>query len=345
MSSTFELTRYPEALLRPDPENSWEAGSVFNPSVIQVGDRFVMLYRATKGTDRSDAQNYVSSIGYAESCDGKRWEGRRQLIEPDQPYEEGGGCEDPRVTRIGDTYYIYYSAVRRVGKEMSVRVALATTKDFQSIIKHGIVGPSGAHSKAACVLPEVVDGSYWFLYTWKADSPLSSIMSVRLKSLEEVLAPPPELIGDSLARYDACRVLPLGRGGRDFDAEGRPHGPKYGPERGPELGAVPIRTPRGWLFIYCRANFKSFEQEEWPISACLLDAQNPSKVIADSPGPILWPKLETELKGVVGNVTFPSGAVVVGDELYVYYGAGDGECRLATCKLQDLLEYLDENRL
>ncbi len=345
MNAPFVLKRHPEALLQPDPDHPWESGSVFNPSVIYADGKYVMLYRATNGNDPSVHEKYVSSIGYAESEDGKVWGGRRQLIEPDQPYEEGGGCEDPRVTRIGDTYYIHYSAVRRVGKEMSVRVALATTRDFRTISKHGIVGPSGAHSKAACVLPEEVDGCYWFLYTWKADSPLSSIVSVRLGSLGDVLAPPPELIGDSLARFDATRVLPRGRGGQDFDAEGRPYGPKFGPQRGPELGAVPIRTPRGWLFIYCRANFKSYEHEEWSVSACLLDPQNPSTVIADTPGPILWPKLETELTGVVGNVTFPSGAVVAGEELYVYYGAGDGECRLATCRLQDLLDYLEQHRV
>ncbi|MBI4067787.1 hypothetical protein HY413_00025 [Candidatus Kaiserbacteria bacterium] len=39
-----------------------------------------------------------------------------------------------------------------------------------------------------------------------------------------------------------------------------------------------------------------------------------------------------------------SGAVVVGDELYVYYGAADTSIGLATCKLDELLDYIESFR-
>lgn len=40
----------------------------------------------------------MSSIGYAESLDGVHVEGRSTpLIRPEMPYEQGLGCEDPRV--------------------------------------------------------------------------------------------------------------------------------------------------------------------------------------------------------------------------------------------------------
>jgi len=50
--------------------------------------------------------------------------------------------------------------------------------------------------------------------------------------------------------------------------------------------------------------------------------------------------MDYELEGLVPNVTFPSGAVIVGDELYVYYGGADKVCCLATCKLDELLGFL-----
>ena len=52
------------------------------------------------------------------------------------------------------------------------------------------------------------------------------------------------------------------------------------------------------------------------------------------------PKKEYELKGLVPNVTFPSGTVIVKKNLFVYYGAADKSCCLATCELNDLLKEL-----
>ena len=81
--------------------------------------------------------------------------------------------------------------------------------------------------------------------------------------------------------------------------------------------------------------------DTWTISAALLGLEHPDKVIARAPGLLLQAVTEYERVGIVDNVTFPSGAVVKGDELYVYYGAADTVIGLATCKLNDLLDYLE----
>jgi predicted GH43/DUF377 family glycosyl hydrolase len=39
-------------------------------------------------------------------------------------------------------------------------------------------------------------------------------------------------------------------------------------------------------------------------------------------------------------VVFPCGAVVIGGTLFVYYGGGDKVVGLATCNLEELLDYL-----
>ncbi|RLJ09916.1 MAG: glycosidase, partial [Candidatus Aenigmatarchaeota archaeon] len=44
--------------------------------------------------------------------------------------------------------------------------------------------------------------------------------------------------------------------------------------------------------------------------------------------------------GDVPNVVFPEGAVVKDGKLLVYYGAADKRCCLATCELDDLLDFL-----
>ena len=111
--------------------------------------------------------------------------------------------------------------------------------------------------------------------------------------------------------------------------------------RGPELGAPPIKTERGWLFIYSAESMS----DSWIITAALTDKSEPHKLIARVSGYILQPVTEYERNGLVPNVTFPSAAIIVEDELYVYYGAADTVIGLATCKLNDLLDYLEESKI
>jgi beta-1,2-mannobiose phosphorylase / 1,2-beta-oligomannan phosphorylase len=319
-----KLKRYPgNPILTKNLNNLWEAGSVFNPSVLFENGIFKMFYRATNDIHHDKKGKYMSSIGYAESTDGihfKRFD--RPIIIPDQEYENRLGCEDPRVTKINDTYFLYYTAVGGIKTGDKVCIALATSKDLKIWKKLGVVGPKNAHSKAGCLFPEKINGKYMMLYTWKSDSPLSSIMLAQFDSLEDVIKPPKGFIADNIDHYQENVVF-------------APPEPVY---RGAEVGAVPIKTKDGWLFIYCSAN--TSDHPKWSISAALLDLDDPRKILANTVEPILKPETKTELKGVVNNVTFPEGAVVVGDELYVYYGSGDQGCCLATCNFSKLINYL-----
>ena len=48
-----------------------------------------------------------------------------------------------------------------------------------------------------------------------------------------------------------------------------------------------------------------------------------------------------ELSGYVPSVVFPTGAIVRGDELWMYYGAADSYVCLAVARLADVLAALD----
>jgi beta-1,2-mannobiose phosphorylase / 1,2-beta-oligomannan phosphorylase len=316
-------------ILLRERTNTWEAGSVLNPSVIYDEGVYRMVYRATNDTEIDVPGLYMSSIGYAESADGIHFtRSKRPLISPTEEYEKRLGCEDPRVTKLGDTYFLYYTAVGEDENgplRAKARVALATSTDFRTWTKHGIVGPRHTRSKAACLFPEKIQDEYVMLYTWMSDSPLSSIMEARFQKLQDVLNPSPSLMAENIAHYEENVVF-------------QPPERVY---RGPEVGAVPIRTESGWLLIYCGANTASYP--EWTISAALLDLEDPRRVLAKTKQPILKPETEKEVKGVVGNVTFPEGAVVVGEKLFVYYGSGDQGICLGTCKISDLMDYLTSN--
>jgi predicted GH43/DUF377 family glycosyl hydrolase len=188
--------------------------------------------------------------------------------------------------------------------------------DLGHVERHGIVGPNTTSKAAALV--EHADGSLSMLWTFQADNPLSTILESRYASLDDLLSGNREPVRRSLMAFDEHVVL----------------APTPGVWRGPELGAVPITTEHGLLLVFCPETHTSHDW--WTIGAALLDPDDPRRVLAVTGEPLLSPTTETERRGVMPDVCFPSGALVVGDELYVYYGAGDTDVNLATVALDEL---------
>src|SRR5258705_3455821 len=78
---------------------------------------------------------FISHLRVFYSRDGRTLEARPGAqLEPENAYEEYG-VEDPRITPIGDTFYITYVAISRHG----VATALPSTRDFKSFQRHGSI--------------------------------------------------------------------------------------------------------------------------------------------------------------------------------------------------------------
>lgn len=340
--SSAVLTRYPVPILQRNPANSWEAGAVFNASVLYdpATGLHQVFYRATNDRHHAIPGKYRSSIGYGTSLDGIHFDRRpTPLIQADQKYEydkepkDGLGCEDPRVTKFGDEYFIFYTAVQgpfnKEGTDLIVkrdRIALATTTDLENIDKHGVIGPD-VTSKAATLFPERINGKYIMLYTFRSDSPQSSIMIAEFDNLDEVKNSR-EALADNAAHFSENALFPA----------------PVGAHRGPEVGATPVRTRDGWLVIYTGAN--DTKKDLWTIDAALLDINDPRHVIAHTTRSLLTPETEDETIGYVKNVTFPSAAIVYpgteDNDISVYYGSGDKVVSLARGKLSRLMGCLEE---
>lgn len=298
-------------------KKSWEK-IVFNCSVV-YDKYFHMVYRAVASgfyLKKHGYGNYISSIGYAISYDGINFNrDNKPLIKPEYKWEKYG-CEDPRITKIGKVFFIFYTALSKpaYGKKEGIRIALATTKDFKKVKKYGIIGPD-VKSKAGALFPERIDGKVGMLFAWQPDTANSSIVYASFDNINQLLK-----------KKKSWKVFEKNL------KDNLVFSPSKGYVRGQEVGAPPLKTKKGWLLIYCGASKK----KEWSISAALLDLKNPRKVISSSKQ-ILKPEKNYELKGLVRNVAFPSGAVIVKDKLFVYYGAADKSCCLASCNLNDLL--------
>ena len=86
--------------------------------------------RARQGSSHLDIPSRL-----ARSRDGVHFEvDAKPALFPDTPYE-AYGLEDPRITKLGDTYYVVYKGVSAEG----ITQCLATTKDFVNWTRHGII--------------------------------------------------------------------------------------------------------------------------------------------------------------------------------------------------------------
>ena len=133
----------------------FEAKAVFNPAAIVVNDTIYLFYRAEDWTGHGK-WNGTSRIGLAYSIDGIHFTRRpKPVITPEFDYETPGGCEDPRIVKINDTYFLTYTAYD--GK--TARLALATSKNLINWEKKGIIIP-WQWTKAGAILPEKINDKY-----------------------------------------------------------------------------------------------------------------------------------------------------------------------------------------
>lgn len=104
------------------------------------------------------------------------------------------------------------------------------------------------------------------------------------------------------------------------------------------IAGPPIKTEAGWLLLYHGAtNHKSVQ---YHLAVALLDLDDPTRILAVADNPILEPEMPYEKEGIVPNVVFPCGNVVIGNRLFVYYGGGDKVIGIATMELSDLFNQL-----
>jgi predicted GH43/DUF377 family glycosyl hydrolase len=76
----------------------------------------------------------------------------------------------------------------------------------------------------------------------------------------------------------------------------------------------------------------AFEQQRhvnYAAGAMILDADDPSRVIARTPQPLLAPETEEERSGIVPNVVFPTAIEAIEGRHFVFYGMADSKIGVA----------------
>jgi predicted GH43/DUF377 family glycosyl hydrolase len=318
-------------ILRPEPRHWWESKAVFNPAAIYEGGKIHILYRALGDTD-------TSVIGYASSRDGFHIDERldKPVYVPREPFEGvgamreaevelsdnytsggsiAGGCEDPRLTRIDDRVYMTYVAYDGYSFP---RIALSSIAISDFLNKNWkwkkpvLISRPDVTDKNACILPEKIDGKYVIFH----------------RVFPEILIDfVDDLDFDGEGRWlEGQFKIPITESSSGWDS------------RKVAAGPPPIRTKDGWLFIYHAIDEK--DQCRYKLGAMLLDIKYPPKVLARTTHPILEPVAWYENEGLKAGVAYPCGAVILKDQLFVYYGGADMVVCVATAKMNEFMSQL-----
>ena len=284
------------------------AEAVYNAGATKYKGNYLLLLRILE-------LNTISCFGLAESDDGFNFTVREKPVMkkaetgPFALYEERG-IEDPRVTKIGDTYYIAYSAYSRMG----FRGGLAKTKDFKRFERIGLI--TDLCYRNTVLFPKKVKGKYvrftrpnygYRVGIWISYSP----DLIYWGDSKAILMP------SSINIWENHKVGPAG---------------------------PPIETKEGWLCIYHAAT-QTMDGQIYRLGCMLLDLKNPDKVIGVADQFILSPDAVHERIGYVHNVVFSCGAVDEPDgTLKIYYGGADQCMNVATAKIADLIYICKKGR-
>lgn len=289
---------------------------VFNTGAIEHDGRIYLMTRM-EGYDRK------SFFALCSSKDGiHNWKWHETPIVMPETDDPDTNVYDMRITRHEDGYFYGVFCTERKDKsdpDLSAAVAqagIARSKDLITWQRLADLKTPSPQQRNVVLHPEFVNGQYAF-YTRPQDGFINTGsgggIGFGLSPTIDNAAVSSEKIIDARA-YHTIKESKNG------------------------AGAVPIKTPKGWLHIAhgvrgCAAGLR------YVLYAFVTDLADPSKAIATPGGYFLAP-YEAERVGDVSNVTFTNGAVARKDgTVLIYYGASDTRINVVSSTLDRLLDY------
>ena len=228
-----------------------------------------------------------------------------RVIFPAGP-NESRGMEDARFVRfVHDDRSVVYYATYTAFDGFGILPQLIETEDFVSF-RIATLNGACAQNKGMALFPRLISGQYAMLSRYDREN--ISIMTsdnVRLWNHTEKLRTPAQ----------PWELMQIGNCGS------------------------PIETEAGWLVLTHGVG----PMRRYTIGAMLLDLEDPRRVIAHLPDPLMSPN-DHEREGYVPNVLYSCGAMVHTDQLVLPYGFSDFGTGIALIRLPDLLDLLNEHR-
>ena len=317
-------------------EYSFEASALFNPSIVRHPDqtgapehgcRFILSLRAVgeghvssltfrSGTITADGSVSVDPTARLASVPIIRsrtpmsnGDDIEVIFGPDEELSErvifpitdaqSNGIEDARFVEFNDNGQKTFYATYTAYSGRAIRSELLATTDFQSF-RMTPLGGSAARNKGMALFPQKIDGRYAMIGRQDNEN-LYLIYSDDLYSWE---------------------------GGRSILQ------PEY-PWEFVQIGncGSPIELDDCWLLLIHGVG----PVRKYSIGAVLLDKKDPSKVLARSREPLVYPE-PTEREGYVPNVVYTCGAIRHRDQIILPYAISDTFSNFATIKIAALMQ-------
>lgn len=349
MADIFARSAFNPILL-PQPNKWWK---VYNPAAALDDNDCVYLFPRVTGADAR------SHIGRARPITDELFTlDTHPVLEP-EGIGERYGLEDPRISRIDETYYMTFAAFD--GTNVDLHIATAPNihgpwhrqgpalPDFRFTASGGVRvrwkfgnavenrEPKGGdrRSKSGAIFPSKIDGRFFMIFgefrIWLATSS---------DGLHFTALPGPFL--------------------------GPRKGTKYFDNVFVEMGPPPILYGDRWLILYHGVN----EEFRYQVGYLLLDREDPTRILHRSEQPIFSPRESYEVadgpidvipgmyeavqtmstgqkladyyetirrENIMPEVIFCTGAILRAEALRLYYGARDSTVCTAVASIHDVL--------
>ncbi len=288
----------------PDfPPDIVDASSVFNPGVALWQGKTIALLRVQTRGRRTFLLRAFSEDGVTFEIDPQP----TTFVGIEAVPETIHHIYDARLTVIDDEILVCFA----MDLDKGCRLGMARSADFEHF---EFIGMSGDDLRNGVLFPERIGGRYARLE--------------RLNDIEDNIAGGGAAIrlaySDDLLNWEVEGDLFQGR-------------PRYWDER-IGSGPPPVKTSQGWLHIYHGVATHFAASNLYQAGVVLLDLVDPSKVIARGRDNILEPRETWELTGQVPGVVFPTGLILRGSAVDLYYGAADTCIGLARSSLDTLIQ-------
>jgi beta-1,2-mannobiose phosphorylase / 1,2-beta-oligomannan phosphorylase len=316
-------------LLRREEGHPWENKVTFNPAVVFLDDRHVLdrvlaalpfdaairgklaaepaltfvFYRA-QGEQTPEYDHRRSAIGLAVFTPKLELLARHAepILRPGDSFDDLG-VEDPRITRMGERFYMFYCAYGSGVEKNSIRLAVASSVDLVDWTKHGALQGefNRIDNKNAMLFPQKVNGKY-LLFHRPMEGP--DALAVHLAESDDIL-------GTWTSRGVVMKPRPNPEF-RDVWIGG---------------GAPPISLPDGrFLVIYHIGNRRTNGEREYDLGIAIADPTS-ADFFVKRDEPLLRPATPAETTGDaelgVNNVVFVCGAYFFDGDLYFPYAGAD----------------------
>lgn len=292
--------------------------ATFNSGAIFMDGYYYLVVRV-EGTDRKsffavarskngiDKFEFLYPVEYADTDLEETNVYDMRLTKHEDGYIYGVYCSECKDNNANDTS----SAIAKVG--------LLRTKDLKDFERLPNLIFSSSQQRNVCLHPEFVDGKYAF-YTRPQDGfiDVGKGGGIGLGYVENMENPvlKDETIIDPL-RYHTIYELKNGE------------------------GPAPIKTDKGWIH-FAHGVRNTAAGLRYVLYSYATDINDIAKVIAKPSGYLLAP-INNERIGDVSNVLFVNGVIEHEGVVYLYYASSDTRMHVATCRLEELIDYVFNN--